>query len=90
MARNDGMDALLSLGLLGALLANDNTQGMDKDVFEQRLRASGRSPIQTTEKKITPADGAKSAKELYDAYVQVGFNEVQAFELLKLVLTTRR
>lgn len=39
------------------------------------------------QKKTTPAEGAKAAKELYDSYVNAGFNEVQAFELLKLVLS---
>ena len=32
-------------------------------------------------------EGAKAAKKVYDSYVAVGFNEVQAFELLKLVLS---
>lgn len=27
------------------------------------------------------------AKKIYDSYVKAGFNEVQAFELLKLVLS---
>lgn len=31
--------------------------------------------------------GAKAAKEIYDSYVKAGFNEIQAFELLKLVLS---
>lgn len=35
----------------------------------------------------SPEDGAKAAKEIYDSYVKAGFNEVQAFELLKLVLS---
>ena len=39
------------------------------------------------QKKTTPEEGAK---ELYDSYVNAGFNEVQAFELLKTVLTTKR
>lgn len=42
------------------------------------------------QKKTTPEEGAKAAKELYDSYVNAGFNEVQAFELLKTVLTTKR
>ena len=36
-----------------------------------------------------PEDGAKAAKEIYDSYVKAGFNEVQAFELLKLVLSNQ-
>ena len=34
-----------------------------------------------------PEDGATAAKKIYDSYVKAGFNEVQAFELLKLVLS---
>lgn len=34
-----------------------------------------------------PEDGAKAAKEIYDSYIKAGFNEIQAFELLKLVLS---
>lgn len=30
---------------------------------------------------------ATAAKKIYDSYVKAGFNEVQAFELLKLVLS---
>jgi hypothetical protein len=40
----------------------------------------------SSRKTVIP-EGAKAAKELYDSYVSVGFNEVQAFELLKLVLS---
>lgn len=44
-------------------------------------------PNMTGQQKTTHAEGAKAAKELYDSYVNAGFNEVQAFELLKLVLS---
>lgn len=47
------------------------------------------NPNTAPPKKTTPAEGAKAAKELYDSYVEAGFNEVQAFELLKLVLTKK-
>ena len=36
---------------------------------------------------VPPEDGATAAKKIYDSYVKAGFNEVQAFELLKLVLS---
>lgn len=36
---------------------------------------------------VPPKDGATAAKKIYDSYVKAGFNEVQAFELLKLVLS---
>lgn len=41
-----------------------------------------------------PADMAKKsasyAKQLYDAYVEAGFTQEQAFELVKGILTTKR
>lgn len=33
---------------------------------------------------------ASTAKLLYDAYVEVGFNEAQAFELVKGILTAKK
>ena len=33
---------------------------------------------------------ASTAKQLYDAYVEVGFNEAQAFELVKGILTAKK
>lgn len=91
MAKNDGMDALgalIGLGILGSALDGVS----DADVV-RRMTASGRSPIPTLgqqPKKTNPEDGAKAAKEIYDSYVAVGFNEVQAFELLKTVLTAHK
>lgn len=83
MARNDGLDALIGLGILGAMMDSDPVKGVDTDEAKRRFN-------ERYGRKTTPADGAKAAKELYDAYVEVGFNEVQAFELLKLVLSIRR
>ena len=43
---------------------------------------------------IDPAAAAKksasTAKQLYDAYVEAGFTQEQAFELVKGILTTKR
>lgn len=92
MAKNDGMDtlgALVGLGVLGSILESVTA---DADTVK-RMTASGRSPIPTPEqqqRKTTPAEGAKAAKEIYDSYVAAGFNEVQAFELLKAVLTAHK
>lgn len=83
MARNDGLDALIGLGILGAMMDSEPVKGVDTDEAKRRFN-------ERYGRKTTPADGAKAAKELYDAYVEVGFNEVQAFELLKLVLSIRR
>ena len=44
--------------------------------------------------KIDPAAMAKksasTAKQLYDAYVEAGFTQEQAFELVKGILTTKK
>ena len=50
----------------------------------------GVSDADMVRKATTPAEGAKAAKEIYDSYVAAGFNEVQAFELLKAVLTAHK
>lgn len=91
MAKNDGMDALgalVGLGVLGSIL-----DGVTDADTVRRMTASGRSPFPAPEqqqRKATPAEGAKAAKEIYDSYVAAGFNEVQAFELLKAVLTAHK
>lgn len=44
--------------------------------------------------KVDPVNMAKksasTAKQLYDAYIEVGFTQEQAFELVKGILTTKR
>lgn len=91
MAKNDGMDALgalVGLGVLGSILDGVS----DADAI-RRMTASGKTPIHTQgqhQRKTTPAEGAKAAKEIYDSYVAEGFSEVQAFELLKAVLTAHK
>ena len=91
MAKNDGMDALgalVGLGVLGSILDGVS----DADAI-RRMTASSKTPIHAQEqyqRKTTPAEGAKAAKEIYDSYVAAGFNEVQAFELLKAVLTAHK
>ena len=41
-------------------------------------------------KKPSHQEGAKAAKKISDSYVEAGFTDTQAFELLKTVLTTKR
>lgn len=88
---NNGMDALsalIGLGVLGSAL--DNASNTDN---ARRMAASGRSPIPTPgqqPKKAPLAAGAKAAKETYDSYLAAGFNEVQAFELLKTALAVHK
>ena len=61
-------------------------QGISQSMAGGAKRPNPNTPPQRT----TPADGATAAREIFDSYVAAGFNEVQAFELLKLVLTTKR
>lgn len=73
MARNDGMDALSALISLGILGQMTPEQ--------KNVNVSGGI------RKPSHQEGANAAKAIYDSYVEAGFNEVQAFELLKLVLS---
>lgn len=73
MARNDGMDALSALIGLGILGQMTPEQ--------KNVNVSGGT------RKLSYQEGANAAKAIYDSYVEAGFNEVQAFELLKLVLS---
>lgn len=72
--------------LFGAIIASAIAEGMNPSSNRTMKKPNPAAPKQDT----TPEDGAKSAKsakKIYDSYVAAGFNEVQAFELLKLVLS---
>lgn len=69
--------------LFGAILASAITEGMNTASSRPMKKPDTVAPKQDT----SPEDGAKAAKKIYDSYVAAGFNEVQAFELLKLVLS---
>lgn len=96
-SRNNDMEALralLGLGLMGAMLGNDNGVKMEHPFIQamkqekERQTASGKRSINPQQSKPTAIEGAKAAKELYDSYVTVGFTQDQAFELLKTALST--
>lgn len=69
--------------LFGAILASAITEGMNT----ANNRTMKKPNPEASKQNATPEDGAKAAKKIYDSYVAAGFNEVQAFELLKLVLS---
>ena len=69
--------------LFGAILASAITEGMNT----ANNRSMKNPHPEASKQNATPEDGAKAAKKIYDSYVAAGFNEVQAFELLKLVLS---
>ena len=92
--QNDNMDAfasLLGLGLLGSLIdPKAKVPDFEKfkaeaeakrDAYREQAKNFAKTHIDTVNK-----ENAESAKKIFDAYVSVGFNEVQAFELLKIDL----
>lgn len=77
----------------------NNPFGLPDEVMEAVIRAAMKPPV--TEKPKTESvfifDVAKEAKksdsvakQLYDAYVEVGFTQEQAFELVKGILTVKK
>lgn len=85
----DALGALLGLGLLGAALeGDDKTPPFIREMMKNEgMKASDKSPFGTLP-KADPIDGAKKIKAIYDAYVEVGFTDVQAFELVKVVMSS--
>lgn len=73
----------LSDELFSAILASAITEGMST----AGKRGGMKKPNAAESKPIMPEEGANAAKKIYDSYVKAGFNETQAFELLKLVLS---
>lgn len=72
----------------------NNPFGLPDEVMNAVITAVMKSqPGQTNPFKADPAAMAKksasTAKPLYDAYVEAGFTENQAFELVKGILTAK-
>lgn len=73
----------------------NNPFGIPDEVFntilssaiKQGMAQSTKKPNPEANKKVPVAESAKLAKQLYDSYIEAGFNETQAFELLKLMLS---
>lgn len=75
-----------------------NPFGLPDEVFEMLVKEAIKQ--QTASKKSTnplnvdavamAKKSATTAKQLYDAYVEVGFTQEQAFELVKGILTAKR
>lgn len=63
-----------------------------KIAMEQKQQTKSHTPENPF--KVDPAvmtkKSASTAKQLYDAYVEVGFTQEQAFELVKGILTAKR
>lgn len=75
-----------------------NPFGLPDEVFEMLVKEAIKQ--QTASKKSTnplnvdavamAKKSATTAKQLYDAYVEVGFTQEQAFELVKGILTAKK
>lgn len=73
------MDELLKFLMMLGLEDAAKTKG-DVDISKVKE--------QMTQKSID--EGAVAIKKMYDAFVKAGFNEVQAFELVKVQLSSMR
>jgi uncharacterized protein with von Willebrand factor type A (vWA) domain len=78
------MEELLKLMVASGLkdfekqMSNDNVKKVDISKIKEQM----------SQKAIDEA--ASQIKKMYDAFVKAGFNEVQAFELIKVNLSSMR
>lgn len=91
----DALGALLGLGIMGAILDSDGKGSPDfADMMAKIQREQTESRRPENPFNLDPAESAKKsasmAKQLFDAYVEVGFSEPQAFELVKGILTAKK
>lgn len=68
----------------------NNPFGIPNEMFDAIVASAIMGSVAPGMKKPSHQEGAKAAKEIYDSYVEAGFTDTQAFELLKTVLTTKR
>lgn len=70
------------------LIKSAITAGLEQ--HEKQMKNVNLSKVkeEMTQKAID--DSASQIKKMYDAFVKVGFNEVQAFELVKVNLSSMR
>lgn len=65
----------------------NNPFGIPNEMFDAIIASAIMGSVAPGMKKPNPDAGAK---KIYDSYVEAGFTDTQAFELLKTVLTTKR
>lgn len=82
----EALGALLGLGIVGAMLDSDKKPGFE-DVM--RKAKQGQPNPFNADPAAMAKKSASTAKQLYDAYVEAGFTENQAFELVKGILTAK-
>ena len=85
----DALGALLGLGIMGAIL--DSNEKGTPDIGDVLKKAKQGQPNPFNADPAAMAKkSASTAKQLYDAYVDVGFTQAQAFELVKGILTAKK
>jgi len=76
----DGLSALLGLAALAGLADGDSVSPLAK-----AMKPAAEPPKKP---ETSLLETAKTAKTLYDSYMDAGFTSVQSFDLLKLMLST--
>ena len=70
------------------LIKSAITAGLEQHEKQMKNVNISKVKEQMTQKSID--EGASQIKKMYDAFVKAGFNEVQAFELVKVQLSSMR
>ena len=70
------------------LIKSAITAGLEQHEKQMKSVDVRKVKEQMTQKSID--EGASQIKKMYDAFVKAGFNEVQAFELVKVQLSSMR
>ena len=73
---------------LDELMKHAISVGLDQHA--KQIKDVNVSKIKEEMEQKSIENGAAQIKKMYDAFVAVGFNEVQAFELIKVQLSSMR
>lgn len=91
----EAISALLGLGIIGSILDADGKGTPDLNGIMKKMQKDqpkGYRPENpfNIDSVAAAKKSATTAKQLYDAYVEAGFTQEQAFELVKGILTAKR
>ena len=85
----DALGALLGLGIMGAILDSSEKGTPDIGDMLKKAKQGQTNPHFNADPAAMAKKSASTAKQLYDAYVDAGFTQTQAFELVKGILTAK-
>ena len=83
------MDELLKF-LMASGLMTSGFEDVVKSASKENLKNVDVSKIKEQMNQKSIDEGVAQIKKLYDSFVKVGFSEVQAFELVKVQLSSMR